>query len=141
MNNNLIFAVIAVIIIVIGFFIYGTMNDEPEAAAVKTESSRSATNAEVEAQLEREATFRAEREAEEAKAQEVAFTVDVTKLPEAQQATLKTMGMNDTSIDITNAMVTCAEADMSEERVLEIKDGASVTASEGISLVSCYNAN
>ena len=143
MNNNVLVAVIAVIIIVIGFFIYGAMNDDTDTVPVTATSSNSstasssATSAEIEAQLEREAIIRAE----EAEAKKVAFTIDVTKLPEAQQASLKLMGMNDTSIEITNAMLTCARVDMSETRVKEIEDGASVTASEGVKLVSCYNAN
>ncbi|OGG65424.1 hypothetical protein A3I99_01585 [Candidatus Kaiserbacteria bacterium RIFCSPLOWO2_02_FULL_45_11b] len=140
MNNNVLVAVIVVILIVIGFFIYGAMNDETDTVpttATSSNSSTGSTSAEIEAEFARNATIRAE----EAKAKEVAFTIDVTKLPEAQQASLKVMGMNDTSIDITNAMLTCARVDMSETRVKEIEDGASVTASEGIKLVSCYNAN
>lgn len=143
MNNNVLAAVVGIIIIIIGFIIYGAMTDDSEMNTdeVTATTTRSATNAEVEAQLEREAEFRAEREAEEAKEQEVAFTIEVANLPEDQQAALKAMGMNDTSIEITNAMLTCARVDMSETRVKEIEDGASVTASEGIKLVSCYNAN
>lgn len=143
MNNNVLVGIVGIIIIIIGFIIYGAMTDDSEMNTdeVTATTTRSATNAEVEAQLEREAEFRAEREAEEAKAQEVAFTIEVANLPEDQQAALKAMGMNDTSIEITNAMLTCARVDMSETRVKEIEDGASVTASEGIKLVSCYNAN
>jgi len=147
MNNNVLVAVIAVIIIVIGFFIYGAMNDDADTVPATATSSNSstasssATSAEIEAILAREEAARAQKAADEAKAKEVAFTIDVTKLPEAQQASLKLMGMNDTSIEITNAMLTCARVDMSETRVKEIEDGASVTASEGVKLVSCYNAN
>lgn len=143
MNNNVLIVVGGIIIIVVGFLIYGTMNDDVVVVPITSTStavtgSSSATSAEVEAQLKKDAELRAENEA---KAKEVAFTIDVTKLPEAQQASLKLMGMNETSIDITNAMITCARVDMSETRVKEIEDGASVTASEGIKLVSCYNAN
>lgn len=49
--------------------------------------------------------------------------------------------MNDTKIEITNMMMTCAKKDMSDSRLAEIKEGASVTMSEGVKLVSCYNAN
>lgn len=145
MNNNVLIVVGGIIIIVVGFLIYGAMDDEVVVVPITSTStavtgSSSATSAQVEAQLKKDAADRAEAEAK-AKAKEVAFTVDVSKLPEAQQASLKLMGMNETSIDITNAMVTCAKVDMSATRVTEIKDGASVTASEGIKLVSCYNAN
>ncbi len=142
MSNNVIITVIGIICIVTGFLVYRAVTDEPETVPrTSATPSRSATSAEVEAQLKKDAADRAEQEAEAARAKEVAFTIDVTKLPEAQQVSLKTMGMNDTKIEVTNAMVTCAEADISASRVAEIKGGASVTASEGIKLVSCYNAN
>jgi cytoskeletal protein RodZ len=145
MNNNTVTAaVIGIIIIVIGFLIYGAMKDEPETTTpptTQTTSPSSASSAEIEARLKQEAADKAAKDAAAAKAKEVAFSIDVTKLPEAQQVSLKTMGMNDTKIEVTNAMVTCAEADISGSRVAEIKGGASVTASEGIKLVSCYNAN
>jgi uncharacterized protein YggE len=146
MNNNIIVAVIAVVIVIIGFLIYGAMSNESETDTnvVTATTTRSATSAEVEAQLEIEAEARAEREAKEAKeakAKEVAFIIEVANLPEAQQTALKAAGVNETSIEITNAMLTCARVDMSETRVNEIKGGASVTVNEGIKLVSCYKAN
>jgi len=142
MNNNTIIAVvIGIVIVTVGFLMYGAMNDEPEAVPTSATPSQSASSAEIEARLKQDAADKAAKDAEAAKAKEVAFTIDVAKLLEAQQVTLKTMGMNDTKIEVTNAMVTCAEADMSASRVAEIKGGASVTASEGIKLVSCYNAN
>lgn len=143
MNNNAIVAVaIGVVVLVIGFLIIGTMNDDPVGVPVtstpstRPTSSSSATSAQIEEQLKKDAALRAENEAKA-----VAFSIDVSKLSEAQQLTLKTMGIKDSSIKITNAMVACAAVDMSATRMEEIKGGASITASEGIKFVSCYNAN
>lgn len=138
MNNNVLLAVVAVIILIIGFAIYGVMSGETD---MDTDTINSPTSAEIEAQLEREAEFREQREAEEAEAQEVAFTIEVANLPEEQRASLQAMGITDTSLQITNGMLECARVDMSETRVNEIMSGATTTASEGMKLVSCYNAN
>ena len=141
MNNNVLIAVGGVIVIIIGFLIYGAMNDDKVVVVPITATSTtvtSSTSAQIQAQKEREATLEAQRL--EAEAKKVAFTIDVKKLPEAQQLSLKTMGVDDTSFDITNAMVTCAKVDMSDTRLNEVKGGASVTAAEGIKLMACYNA-
>lgn len=139
MNNTVITVAIGIIIIVFGFLIYSTMNDDlVEVPVVNVNTTNnSSTTAQTEAQ--KEAAFQAQRKENEAK--EVAFTIDVTKLPEAQQLALKTMGVNETSLKITNAMVTCAATEMNEVRMAEIKGGATVTMGEGIKLISCYNEN
>ena len=140
MNNTVIAVTIGIIIIVFGFLIYSTtMNDKPDTVPVVNVNNTTNSTETAQTEAQKEAAFQAQRKENEAK--EVAFTIDVTKLPEAQQVALKTMGVNETSIKITNAMVTCAGADLSEARMAEIKGGASVSIAEGIKLVGCYNAN
>lgn len=137
MNNTVIAVVVGIIIIILGLLIFNTMKDESVEVPVNVNITNSTSSAET--QVQKEVSLEAQRQ--ETEAQKVAFTIDVTKLPEAQQLALKTMGVNETSIEITNAMVTCARADMSEERMAEIKDGATVSMGEGIKLISCYNEN
>lgn len=141
MDKTLIAVIVGVAIIIIGFVIYTSMDDKTTNITVTSTSTptTSSTTAQIEAERQRKADEQAARD--DANAKTVAFTIDVTKLPAAQQASLKAMGVSSTSIEITNAMVTCAETDLSVSRVAEIKGGASVTMSEGIKLVSCYNAN
>jgi hypothetical protein len=139
MNNTAITIMIGIIIIAFGFLIFSTMNDESIEVPVVNVNTTANSSSTTQTQAQREAAFEAQRQETEAK--KVAFTIDVTKLPEAQQLALKTMGVNETSIEITNAMVTCARADMSEERMTEVKGGATVTMGEGIKLISCYNDN
>lgn len=69
----------------------------------------------------------------------VAFTIDISNLPESQQAMLKTMGIDDTELAITHSMVACAEAKLGVERTNEIQNGATPTVVEGTQLLACYN--
>lgn len=139
MNNNAVVAsVVGIIVIIIGFVAISMMNDDtvviPVTQAPATSTSGVQTEQEKAAALE---VARIEREA-----QQVAFSINVSKLPEAQQVALQVLGINSTSsLDITNKMVSCAGVDMSATRMAEIKGGASVTAGEGVKLVSCYKAN
>jgi len=139
MNNNAVIGgVIGVVVLIIGFLIISTMNEDPIGVPVTNPSATSSTVTQT--QQEREAAFQAERQAKEE--QEVAFTIDVSKLPEAQQVALAAVGISSTSsLSITNKMVSCAGVDMSATRMAEIKSGASVTVGEGLKLVSCYNVN
>lgn len=139
MNNTGITIAVGIVALIIGFFIGGMMAetdiDVPTSSTSTTTSTSQAQTA-----AEREAAFQAERQEQEEN--EVAFTINVSNLPEVQQTALAAMGVSSTSsIDITNKMVTCAGVDMSATRMAEIKNGASVTAGEGIKLMSCYRAN
>ena len=123
--------------LIIAFIIVGEVNKDPVGVPA---TATSTSTSEAEAAAEREAAFQAQRQ--EAEEQEVAFSIKVANLPEAQQTALGVMGFTSTSsIEITNKMVTCAKVDMSETRMAEVKDGATVTAAEGVRLMSCYNAN
>ena len=141
MNNNTLLVVGAIIVLIIGAVVIVTMNNDPVGAPANS-TSTSSSQAQTAEQRQREADFQAERAESEAQANEVAFTIDVSTLPEAQQTALAVMGINSSStLNITNKMMTCVGTDMSGTRMAEIKGGASVTAGEGIKLVSCYNAN
>ncbi len=139
MNNTVITLAVGIIVIIIGFFVWGLMTDTD--VDISRDSTPTGTSqAQLDAEREREAEF--QRQRQEAEDNEVAFTVDVSNLPEVQQTALGTMGISSTSsINITNKMVECAAVDMSETRMAEIQDGATLTAAEGIRLMSCYNAN
>ncbi len=141
MDKTLLAVVVGIIIIITGFIIYAGMGDDTDKVIVTSTSTptTSSTTAEIEAEWQRDRDAEILRAEKEAKT--VAFTLDVSKLPSAQQLALKTMGVSSTTINITNAMVTCANADLSSNRVAEIKAGATTTASEAIKLVGCYNAN
>ncbi len=65
------------------------------------------------------------------------FTVGVSDLPESQQKVLNTLGLDQASLTITPAMVECAVGALGEARVAEIKNGATPSLSEGLTLISC----
>lgn len=126
---------IGIVALIIGFFIWSMMTDKDTKVFTTVTSTSSIQTA-----SDREATFEAERRAEADR--QVAFTVDVSKLPTAQQVALQAMGITSTStISITNKMVSCAGVDMSATRMAEIKSGANVTAAEGVTFMACYKAN
>jgi len=72
---------------------------------------------------------------------EEVFTISMSQLSDDQQTILRTAGVDDDEIVITRAMVVCAEAELGAQRVAEIEDGATITMSEGVTLVACYNDN
>lgn len=141
MDKTLLVVVAGIVVNIIGFIIYDGMNDDAMNVPMTPTSTptTSSTSAQIEAQRQRDRDEQIMREEKEA--QTVAFKIDVAKLPATQQLALKTVGVSSSSIDITNAMVTCAKADLSDNRIAEIKGGATTTASEGLKLVSCYSAN
>jgi uncharacterized protein YaaQ len=68
----------------------------------------------------------------------VAFTLDVSKIPESQRAFLRTMGIEGNQITVTNTMLACAEAEIGVARMSEIQYGATPSLSEGLKLAGCY---
>jgi hypothetical protein len=73
--------------------------------------------------------------------EETAFTITVADLPEVQQQALRTVGIEDATLVITNAMVACIEASVGVDRMLEIKNGSGVSVTEGFTLARCYTTN
>ena len=69
---------------------------------------------------------------------EVAFTIRLDSLSEAQQAMVRGMGVDSNEIQVTYGMVACAEAEIGAARVEEIRNGASPSMTEGMKLMGCY---
>lgn len=65
-------------------------------------------------------------------------TINTSNLTDGQLKLLNAFGINPDEITITPAMITCAESKLGTARVEEIKNGATPTFTEGISLVVCY---
>ncbi len=59
-------------------------------------------------------------------------------LTPGQRQMLTAMGINPDEFTVTPEMVACAEAKLGAGRVEEIKNGATPSFSEGVSLVACY---
>ncbi len=74
-------------------------------------------------------------------ADEVAFTIETARLPELQQQALITLGIEETELKITNKMVSCVESEVGSSRMLQIRNGASTTVAESVTLVGCYSAD
>ncbi len=69
---------------------------------------------------------------------EVAFTIRLDSLSEAQQAMVRGMGIDSNEIQVTYGMVACAEAEIGAARVEEIRNGAAPSMTEGMKLMGCY---
>ena len=59
-------------------------------------------------------------------------------LTPGQRQMLTAMGINPNEFTVTPEMVACAEAKLGAARVEEIKNGATPSFGEGVSLVACY---
>lgn len=68
----------------------------------------------------------------------VAFTINIEELSESQQVLVRSMGVDGNEIVVTNVMYSCAVAKVGENRLIEIKNGATPAFSEGASLMACY---
>ena len=71
--------------------------------------------------------------------EERGFSIAISTLPESQQMALRTMGIDGEELYITPKMIGCAEAKVGSARVAEIKGGAGVSISEGLTLIGCYS--
>ena len=70
---------------------------------------------------------------------DVAFTVQMSSLSTEQQAILRTAGIIESEIEITNEMRTCADKSIGTNRVVEIAGGAKPSLIESGKLIVCYN--
>lgn len=68
-----------------------------------------------------------------------AIIIKTETLPEAQQETLDTFGLDAEAYTITPEMVACANKKIGEERVAEIVAGSSPSPIEALSLLPCVN--
>jgi hypothetical protein len=62
----------------------------------------------------------------------------VPTLNKEQEKLLKSLGVDPDAVEITNAMIVCAEKSVGVERVSEIKQGALPTMTESMLLLACY---
>lgn len=69
---------------------------------------------------------------------DVAFTLKMANLSTEQRAFLKLRGIEGDEIQVTNAMVTCANTKFGSERVTAIRNGAELSMTEKITLLACY---
>ena len=142
MNSTTVTVLVGIVGLIIGFLVGSTMSDNVDITddvnpkSVTTQSTNN-NNANVPTQND----GNVDSTLVSGEPYEVAFTIKVANLPSTQQQALKVMGVNDAEISITNGMVACAEAEVGAARVTEIKNGASVSISEGIVLMRCYSAS
>jgi hypothetical protein len=72
---------------------------------------------------------------------EPAFSIVVADLPEGQRTALRTFGIEEEEIVITRGTAACAEASIGTDRMAALQNGATPTATEGVTLVGCYTTN
>lgn len=65
-------------------------------------------------------------------------TVSASQLTPGQRELLEALGIDANEINITPAMIACAEAELGEARVAEIRAGATPSFGEGMKLAGCY---
>lgn len=65
-------------------------------------------------------------------------TVSKSNLTDGQRKLIEAFGIDADSITITPEMIACAEAKLGAARIEEIKNGATPSFSEGITLAGCY---
>lgn len=63
---------------------------------------------------------------------------NTASLSEGQLKMLASFGIDPDTVTITPQMVACAEAKLGAARIEELKNGATPSMSEGISLMACY---
>lgn len=139
--NPLGFTAVILLTFVIGVFV-GNLTARPAGKAIDmgtvsemTESAKDAVTSTVTGNANTEGSTQTVTEPDG-----VAFTINVSNLPDSQKTMLRTMGVEGNEIEITNGMMACAEAKVGSERLRAIRDGASPSISEGFSLMSCYSA-
>lgn len=69
---------------------------------------------------------------------ETATTINSSSLTDGQKKLLSSLGIDAESINVTQAMIVCAESSLGSARVEEIKNGATPSILEGAKLVACY---
>ncbi len=67
-----------------------------------------------------------------------ATTVPSSNLTEDQKKMLSSFGIDPNTVTITPEMIACAEGKLGQARIEEIKNGATPSFTEGVSLAACY---
>ncbi len=135
MNNTAVTVIVGVIALILGFFLGTMMTDnDGERAATSTPSNVSQNTP-----VTPNAPATSTPVAPAADPDEVAFTIETERLPELQQQALISLGIEETELEITNAMVSCVESEVGSSRMMQIRNGATTTVSESVTLVGCYS--
>jgi hypothetical protein len=124
-------AVLFVLLVVAGYLYY-KLSDSTVYVAPKPEQGISPSTKTTTVTETNEVTSEASPTAVPA----AGFTIDVSTLPESQQAILETLGFADT-VTFTPDMVQCAEKKLGVTRVAEIVGGSEPSVIESTKLVPC----
>ena len=136
MTNTQIFSVAALAIATFALgYVLGSFNGEPSDLAEVRDSIQSGAQEAADAIGGNDTNT---SEMAGGNSGEVAFTIRLDSLSEAQQAMVRTMGIDSNEIQVTYGMVACAEAEIGAARVEEIRNGASPSMAEGMKLMGCY---
>lgn len=82
-----------------------------------------------------------EREANTAPRTTNSGTIETSDLSPGQRRLMETFGIDADNVEITPAMIACAEAKLGVDRVAEIRSGATPSFTEGLSLATCYKTS
>jgi len=120
-TKNLLIIVIIILAFIVGFILGKTTSDEDIHLKKVAEEKSDSTSGDNESNSEYEET-----------------AVDSSNLTEGQIKLMHSMGIDPNEITVTAEMVACAEAKLGASRIEEIKNGATPSFTEGVSLVACY---
>jgi len=143
MNSTTVTVFVAIVALIVGYLVGSMTNDRVDITDVDTPRSATSPNNtnNNNANITSQNDGNVDSTLVSGEPYEVAFTIKVANLPSTQQQALRVMGVDDAEISITNGMVACAESEVGAARVVEIKNGGSVSVSEGVVLMRCYSAN
>lgn len=137
MTNTQIFAVSALAIATFALgYVFGSFNGSPTQLTEVRDSIQSGAQTAADALGGDNSALTSEMAG--GNSGEVAFTIRLDSLSEAQQAMVRGMGIDSNEIQVTYGMVACAEAEIGAARVEEIRNGAAPSMTEGVKLMGCY---
>ena len=131
MNQSIIsHSLVAILFLIIGIGIgYASFNNSftTDTVAGITDTSNSADT-----QLSAEETGK--------DARNQAVDVKSNNLTEEQLSLARALGIDPKNVTITQEMIVCAESKLGADRVEEIKNGATPSFGEGVTLAGCYTS-
>lgn len=131
-KNGIIMGLLFLLTFIVGFY-FGRVTDtnvNPFTSSVeeKTAEQKGDMNEQTGAQTNEQSTEQ----------QESATPISPNALTDGQRKMLEAMGIDPNTVTVTPQMVACAEAKLGPARIEEIKNGATPSFTEGVSLVACY---
>ena len=119
-NNPILIALLIVAVFVAGFFIARSMN----GTAMPFNTSSDTTHMSPGSNTATQGT--------------ATHTVPAANLTDGQRKMLSALGIDPNKVTITPSMVACSEAKLGAARIEQIKNGATPSMSEGLTLMACY---